>query len=104
MYFGTGESFVCRLAPSYAKYQWVGLTIGEKTPHSAQLFLSGDNTQIAIGGGFVGLRLFLPNLIGYLFIFKLNYKVPWFLIIILKIIVLLLNILDLLSLIMPGIV
>jgi hypothetical protein len=51
VYFGTGESFICQLLPSRIKYSWVGLTLGEETPHSAHLFLSGDNTQIAIGGG-----------------------------------------------------
>jgi hypothetical protein len=52
-YFGTGESFICQLSPSRVKYSWVGLTLAEKTPYSAQLFLSGDSSQITIGGGLV---------------------------------------------------
>jgi len=52
-YFGTGESFVCKLLPTCCCYAWVGLQLGENTPHAAQLFLSGDSSQISIGGGLV---------------------------------------------------
>jgi len=52
-YFGTGESFVCKLLPTCCRYAWVGLQLGENTPHSAQLFLSADSSHISIGGGFV---------------------------------------------------
>jgi len=52
-YFGTGESFVCKLLPTCCCYAWVGLRLGENTPHSAQLFLLGDSSHISIGGGLV---------------------------------------------------
>jgi len=50
-YFGTGESFVCKLFPTCRCYSWVGLQLGENTPHSAQLFMLADSSQISIGGG-----------------------------------------------------
>ena len=52
-YFGTGESFVCKLLPTCCCYPWIGLELGENTPHSAHLFLLADSSHISIGGGFV---------------------------------------------------
>ena len=50
-YIGTGETFVFSLTPDPIKYEWIGIKKGSETPNSAQLFMSGDNSQVNIGGG-----------------------------------------------------
>ena len=52
-YFGTGETFLFTLAPKRVKYEWVGKTLKEETPNSANMFMAGDNTKFTIGGGYV---------------------------------------------------
>ncbi len=59
-YFGTGETFLFRLLGEgeeggVAAYHWVGgkqdSQEGEKGDHAAELFMSGDQTMITVGGG-----------------------------------------------------
>lgn len=58
-YFGTGEMFIFTLRPSFCLYPWVvrqkqQLSHSEPPPapaHAEQLFMAGDSTMVAIGGG-----------------------------------------------------
>jgi hypothetical protein len=60
-YFGTGETFLFRLeggeegGGEVGVYRWVGGQHQEeeekKGDHAAELFMSGDQTMITVGGG-----------------------------------------------------
>jgi len=59
-YFGTGETFLFRAVvgggeETVETFHWVGGQEGEeeeeKGDHAAELFMSGDQTMITVGGG-----------------------------------------------------
>ncbi|KAK7499242.1 hypothetical protein BaRGS_00009502 [Batillaria attramentaria] len=49
-YFGTGETFLFTLVPERCKYDWVGI-LDPHVPHTANMFLAGDDRCLIIGGG-----------------------------------------------------
>lgn len=59
LYFGTGESFLFKLIPGgdgegeIVRYGWVGedQEMEGRGDRAEQLFMSGDDTMISIGGG-----------------------------------------------------
>ena len=49
-YFGTGETFLFMFtATGVQKFGWVGE--GEEKDRATELFMSGDNTFVTVGGG-----------------------------------------------------
>ena len=49
-YFGTGESFLFKFTgEEMEKFCWVGE--GAEKDRAQQLFMSGDNTFVTVGGG-----------------------------------------------------
>merc|ERR1712216_242408 len=51
-YRGTGESFIFKLAPKFAKYKWVGLAAGlDAGTQAPKMFLNATSERLLIGGG-----------------------------------------------------
>jgi hypothetical protein len=50
-FFGTGETFLFQLRPTFVKYEWVGKHIQGETDATQELFLYADNKTLVVGSG-----------------------------------------------------